>query len=184
MVASDLATKKRVTFYPKVKGRSVRHLNEYTQKEKNAAWLTTEDNLRIKKDIKHTLDLILHGKALDGTECCRRGLEFRTPEGARIRQQNKTAAREAVLSEQTRQYDATGTCDPEILAKVYRACAYQSRVAAQMAGLSDMKIAQDLVENLSSSTTNDDGKKSSVSYVSAIMMQRHSKRRQKLAVAA
>ena len=128
--------------------------------------------------------MIIQGNKLDLVQYCRRGLEFRTPDGTRLREQHKAAARDAVLKEQARQYKQTGSCDPEILAGVYRQFAYKSSLAAHLAGLSDMKVAQDLTETLPKPNNQEEYKKAPISFFTATLMRRHPKERPKLAVAA
>ncbi len=134
--------KKRVSFRRDVKCFYVLHLNDYTNDEMEASFLTPEDMTRIRQDIQCTIEKVQNDVSLDENKYCMRGLEYKTPEGARQRFHLKRTSRETVLREQELQYSRTGVCDQEILASIYRDCTHEARVSANIVGFSDRFIAR------------------------------------------
>jgi hypothetical protein len=71
---------------------------------------------------------------------CFRGLEYRTPEGAERRQNNKYLAWDAVMSEQETQY-MMGEVNDEAIAHMYSQVSAACRKAAIILALEDAKTA-------------------------------------------
>ena len=95
---------KKVQFYHSVYIRETLHLNNYSEEERHATWYTRNDAIKIRAEMKHTLDLLKLGEFNgDSEQHCRRGLEYRIGKGASVRQYNKMKGLLAVLEEQENQ---------------------------------------------------------------------------------
>jgi hypothetical protein len=73
---------------------------------------------------------------VNSSHFCRRGLEWFTQEGKKIRRENKEQAWHTVLCEQERQY-YEGFMDADKLARMYSDCSGCSRGLARLVGVSD-----------------------------------------------
>jgi nitrite reductase/ring-hydroxylating ferredoxin subunit len=120
--------KKIVSFDKEVVARRHLHRNDFTDEEIRLTWHSHDEDLAATRaECTHTIKLMKAGECRDGDYIfCSRGLEYRTPGGARLRQQHKFAAWDAVEAEQQRQWEA-GLFDEEVLAQVY--IAYSDRCA-------------------------------------------------------
>ena len=136
---------KKVSFCETVRMKRTLHINDYTQREIEATWYSKAEKEHIRREILQTVQLMESGRIadIDDVVYCQRGLEFRTDQGARLRQGNKDLSREAVLDEQDFQ-ECSGYSDIEAIASVYSEISYQCRVAALMMGLSDAKTVERL----------------------------------------
>jgi hypothetical protein len=131
------APKRRVGFTPMVKVIKVLHLNEFEEYEIDASYYKSADFERIKADLKLTVRLMQLGKLEeDSIDYCRRGTEYRTPDGVRRRALNKKVARDALLDEQDLQWD-NGAFDPDLFANVYHASSRECGLEAYRLGLRD-----------------------------------------------
>ena len=137
---------KSVSFDYQVRVRKALHINDFSEQEIQATWLSRDDLMRIRQEIDFTVDLIEKGADIDEETYSRRGLEFRTRLGAHMRLENKECARDAVLSEQEFQKDE-GYSDDEELATVYSETSYRCQVAAHMLALADLKTVRDLARS-------------------------------------
>jgi hypothetical protein len=81
-------------------------------------WLTGEEMQLMKKSCTPIVKKLHKGIPLDEANEDKRGLEHRTPKGAKQRQKNKFCAIDAVLDEQERQWEQN-RLDAEFLAEVY-----------------------------------------------------------------
>ena len=136
---------KKVSFCETVRMKRTLHINDYTQREIEATWYSKADMEPIRREILQTVQLMESGRTadIDDVIYCQRGLEFRTEQGARLRQRNKDLSREAVLDEQDFQ-ECSGYSDIEAIASVYVHSTYQCQVAAHILGLTDAKIIESL----------------------------------------
>jgi hypothetical protein len=117
------------------------HINDYTAEEVNACWVNDEECQASKEDVKACLSLIEMGALRNDTKvCCRRGLEFQTPNGAARRMANKEIGWDAVSLVQETQREQ-GWNDPTFLAKVYYAHTKRCLQEAHFRALCDAKDA-------------------------------------------
>ena len=124
-----------VRFASEVDVKEVPHLNNVPEDEHVATWYSVEDFDEMKKDMIATVRLMITNKPV-GEDRCTRGLEFRTPAGARLRKQTKLEALTAVWNEQVSQWKRHET-DEERISIVYQRLSYKSREAAHTMGLRD-----------------------------------------------
>eukprot|EP00339_Tiarina_fusa_P015516 CAMPEP_0117003402 /NCGR_PEP_ID=MMETSP0472-20121206/4729_1 /TAXON_ID=693140 ORGANISM="Tiarina fusus, Strain LIS" /NCGR_SAMPLE_ID=MMETSP0472 /ASSEMBLY_ACC=CAM_ASM_000603 /LENGTH=208 /DNA_ID=CAMNT_0004704029 /DNA_START=87 /DNA_END=713 /DNA_ORIENTATION=+ len=135
--AETVASTRRVGFTPLVRVIKVLHLNDFGGDEIDACYYKKSDFERIKADLKLTVRLMQLGKLEeDSLDYCRRGTEYRSPEGARRRARNKEAARDALLDEQDLQWD-NFVFDPDVLASVYHEASRECGLEASRLGLRD-----------------------------------------------
>jgi hypothetical protein len=104
---------KAVHFRKNVDVREVPSLKSLPADEIEATWYTAEDFQVIKKTLVATVRMMIAEKPLD-KDLCSRGLECRTPIGAKERKSNKLAALKAVWNEQVAQWKAD-VFDPEAI---------------------------------------------------------------------
>jgi hypothetical protein len=129
-----------VTFNNQVDVQEVPHLKDLPQEEKAATWYNNQDFETIKKSLVVTLRLMMAQK-LVGSDQCVRGLEFRTPQGAKYRKKNKIQALTAVWNEQVAQWKDNKT-DDEAIRRVYLEHSLKCREAARKFGIHDEQAVQ------------------------------------------
>jgi hypothetical protein len=129
-----------VTFSQNVDVQEVPHLKDLPQEEKIATWYNNQDFERIKKSLVITLRLMMAQKPV-GSDQCVRGLEFRTPQGAKFRKKTKIDALTAVWNEQVAQWKENKT-DDEAIRRVYVQHSLKCREAARKFGLHDEQAVQ------------------------------------------
>lgn len=137
---STRSTRRSVTFEQNVDVREVPHLKELPKEDVLETWYTPEDFDGIKKSIVNTLRLMVAKKPV-GSDHCTRGLEFRTPEGAKLRKKNKLDALTAVWNEQVAQWKDNKT-DEDAISRVYREQTLKCLEVARRFGMSDEKEVQ------------------------------------------
>jgi hypothetical protein len=137
---STRSARRSVTFEHNVDVREVPHLKDLPKEDLIETWYTSEDFDRIKKSLVITLRLMVAKKPI-GNDQCTRGLEFRTPHGAKLRKKNKLDALTAVWNEQVAQWKDNKT-DEDAISRVYREQTLNCLQAARKFGLSDEKVAQ------------------------------------------
>lgn len=132
--------RRSVTFSETVAVLEVQHLKDTTDAEIAATWYDSSECEAIKKGMIVTIRLMMAKKPI-GSDHCIRGLEFRTPTGAKLRKQNKLESLTAVWNEQVLQWK-TGTSDAEAISRVYMETSEHCREKAQKAGAYDAKVVQ------------------------------------------
>jgi hypothetical protein len=139
---TEQPTRKRrsVSFAKNFDVKEVPHLRDVTPEELQAAWYTAEDFDKIKKSMIVTIRLMMAGKPI-GHHQCVRGLEFRTPSGAKTRKQNKLNALTAVWTEQVSQWNENKT-DEFAISFVYQQQSQKCREQARRFGCHDEKAVQ------------------------------------------
>ncbi|KAG7359761.1 hypothetical protein IV203_034859 [Nitzschia inconspicua] len=140
-----------VRFEQHVDVQEVPHLRDIPAEEVSATWYNSEDFNVIKKSLVVTLRLMLANKPV-GSDQCTRGLEFRTPHGAKYRKKNKLEALTAVWNEQVAQWKDNVT-DDEAIRRVYLEQSEKCRETARKFGLHDERAVQKYLgeDNLSDS---------------------------------
>jgi hypothetical protein len=129
-----------VTFEQHVDVQEVPHWRDLPSDEVSAIWYNGEDFESIKRSLVVTLRLMIANKPV-GSDQCTRGLEFRTPHGAKYRKKNKLEALTAVWNEQVVQWKDDVT-DDEAIRRVYLEQSEKCRETARKFGLHDEKAAQ------------------------------------------
>lgn len=130
-----------VTFKESVLVFPCLHVNDYTRQEISQTWFSEKDFSEIKNECTVTLRLMAAAEStLNHPEFYSRGLEHRTPAGAKRRLKNKFAVWDAVLNEQDRQFEQCDS-DENALAQASLSLSYQSSRAAHMTGICDEQIA-------------------------------------------
>jgi hypothetical protein len=133
------APRKSVYFSKVVKVARILHINDYTEQEIAACWYNYDECQATKDDVAQCASRILQQE--DETEdFCRRGLEFRTPRGAKRRMGNKEIGRDAVLDVQEMQHKQNWH-DPLYIARVYHEQTKHCLLAAQLQAYNDANEA-------------------------------------------
>lgn len=132
------ATRRKIRWSSQVRVQEIRHLNNMSEAEREAVWMSPIDYKMIKNMAKTTVLMMMAGEHIgcDDPDFCTRGLEFRTRKGNKIRSANKLRARSAVLNEQDLQRDE-GFHDPEFIAMASLDVSYECREQAQKRGDGD-----------------------------------------------
>jgi hypothetical protein len=111
--------------------------------DQNSLFYTIDGLLEIKEEVKATAKLIRLGLSVrEDQGLCSRGLERRTPKGARKLLSNQTRARKAVLEEQERQ-QKSGIFSPEQIAAAYKQTCNECQAEARTIGIQDSINARD-----------------------------------------
>lgn len=137
--------KKRIHWNYKVVKRRHHRLCDLSDEEKEAVWYTANDTKIILAMAKVTVKMMMKGEICDDIDYCSRGLEGKTPSGAKRRQKNKQILRKALLEEQEIQREE-GVYDPEYLAELSIFYSKDVCVAAYNTGLSDEHSVQEFVD--------------------------------------
>ena len=120
----------------------VLHVHDYTEEEKEACWYNKYDMRFFKKDAKAGATLLMMGGlSEDSTDYCRRGLEWRTPEGSRKRRQTRLTSIVAVLKEQDDLLEQYGHINDYDISQAYHSHTIQSRLEACARGVMDARDA-------------------------------------------
>ena len=145
---STMSPRKSVSFHKNVHIRLTMHIHDYTAEEEEACWYSREDYIEMSNDVRCTANMIEEEESdstvvFDDVQCCRRGCEKRTQNGAKRTQRHRRKALTAVLSEQYAQVALYGSLDEHcLLAVAYRQYSYRSQQSAYSMGLDDEKIVQ------------------------------------------
>jgi hypothetical protein len=129
-----------VSFEQHVDVQEVPHLRDLPPDQVAEVWYNGEDFETIKKSLVVTLRLMIANKPV-GSDQCTRGLEFRTPHGAKYRKKNKVEALTAVWNEQVAQWKDNVT-DDEAIRRVYIEQSTKCCETAKKFGLHDEKAVQ------------------------------------------
>ncbi len=136
----EQASEKHVRFCTSIDVREVRHWKDLPIEETEATWYTAAEFEGIKKSLVLTIRLMMAKKPLDQDQCTR-GLEFRTPAGAKLRKKNKLKALTAVWNEQVAQWKEDRT-DDDAISNVYQHEVHECRIIARRLALQDQKEVQ------------------------------------------
>ena len=128
----------RVSFSPFVEGRSILHVQDYSDSEVASTWYSPQDLARFQADIRETVFFMVQGLLLkedDGCHgYCALGLESSTAEGMQARRTRRSDAAQAVFEEQDIQYN-DGILDTDRLAMIYHDITRDCQRSAERAGL-------------------------------------------------
>jgi hypothetical protein len=134
------ASMMKVRFNAHIDVREVPRLKDLPEGEVGVTWYTPVEFDRIKESLITTVRLMMAKKPI-GNDYCVRGLEFRTPAGAKMRKQNKLKSLTAVWNEQVAQWKKDRT-DEEAICFVYQQENHECRTVALRLGLQDEKEAR------------------------------------------
>lgn len=137
----DVGTGKSVHFSKTVDVREVPPLATLPKEEIQATWYGGEEFKIIKQSLIPTIRLMMAKKPIDKNQECSRGLEFRTPAGAKARKANKLKALRAVWNEQVAQWKSDVSND-EAIRMVYEAESAECRAMALKLGQRDEQEAR------------------------------------------
>jgi hypothetical protein len=140
LAAPASPTAKSVRFSTSIDVREVKHWKDLPKEEAEATWYTPVEFEEIKRSLVVTIRLMMTKKPIS-EDLCTRGLEFRTPAGAKLRKKNKLKALTAVWNEQVAQWKADRT-DDEAISFVYQQEVHECRIIARRLALQDQKDAQ------------------------------------------
>jgi hypothetical protein len=141
-------TTQSVTFATKVRRNFSLHINDYTEKQRQAAFYNAEDVRAFKKENIRTLRKMEKNQRIDENEfCTSRGLERYLREASKLRNVRRRAAISAVLAQQCMiQEDETDDNDmpaDESIALAYSSFTGSSTVSAYLMGLGDEEAVQE-----------------------------------------
>ena len=126
----------------------ITHLDDIPDEDVANIWFDAAEYAQIKKDYQLTIFLMESGEELKGDHE-RRGLEYRTQEGAWARYENKRDAYNAVLDEQDRQWKED-IDDWDAISRAYLEHSAKCLTAANQRGIEDEKgVAAYHLENKS-----------------------------------
>lgn len=95
---------RKVHFHKTILNRRIPHLNDMSQRLREAVWIQPDEYLEIRQRCIATLRIMAMGEAsvemTEGEDFCPRGLEGKTREGAMKRREYKLDSMNAVLEEQ------------------------------------------------------------------------------------
>jgi hypothetical protein len=141
---------KSVSFNPILRFKAVKHINDYSDKEYSSLFLTEDDLEDIFDECVENVKMMVRGEILveeDGY--CPRGLEFKTPRGARARKESKANALKLVLDEQELQV-SLGYNDTDAIATIYRDAATDTLRVSRIMAMKDEEAARPLLQSKSS----------------------------------
>lgn len=119
----------------------ITHLDDIPDEDVANIWFDAAEYAQIKKDYQLTIFLMESGEDLKGDHE-RRGLEYRTQEGAWARYENKRDAYNAVLDEQDRQWKED-IDDWDAISRAYLEHSTKCLTAANQRGIQDEEAVAD-----------------------------------------
>jgi hypothetical protein len=132
---------KRVRFSEINRVRYTLSRMNYTVEECNASWLSREDGRKIWRQCEKEIKKINDGKKFKDTKFCARGLEGHTWIGSFSKEQNRTLAVNAVLGEQSTQWEE-GIFEEYTIAEVYYRASSSCQLWASLIGRHDHRAAK------------------------------------------
>lgn len=144
--------RRRLRFNEQITVRAITHIFDFSEEEIADAWYKKAEYQRMRSDVILTVRKLVRGEYRGDTDDhCARGLEFKTPVGARRRKRNKLNALAGVLDEQDRQVEEN-YFNLEAMAYVYINCNIASRCEAARRGERDAEESARLSEGKESLT--------------------------------
>jgi hypothetical protein len=141
--------RRRIQWAKRVRIKEIRHVNDYSESERDAMWMCMADMQMTKTMVKTTVMMMMRGEHIDENDpdFCTRGLEFRTKDGSKIRSRYKLRTRSAVLNEQDLQRDE-GFFDPQFIAMASMEGSLECREAARQRGVEDAKCIETYLDDV------------------------------------
>lgn len=145
--------RRRIRFDEQVAVQAITHVNDFSVEEIADTWYKKAEYQMMRSELVATVRKLARREYKGDTDVyCARGLEFKTPVGARRRKLNKLNALATVLDEQDRQFEENDF-NLEALACVYIHCNIASRREAAQRGELDAEEASRLSCGKESLTT-------------------------------
>lgn len=144
---------RQLRFDEQIAVRAITHIIDFSKDEIADAWYKKAEYQRMRSDVISTVRKLVRGEYRGDTDDhCARGLEFKTPVGARRRRRNKKNALAGVLDEQDRQVEEN-LFNLDSMAHVYINCSIASRCEAARRGERDAAESARLSEGKETLTT-------------------------------
>ena len=137
----DTRKRRTVTFFENVVVYQHISRDELSEIEYDRSWYNRAELHRIHVENSETVSRMMAG-AMQGKQWCPRGLEARTPTGARLRHKHRQESVHAVLQYQTLEKELGGERNVERLAQAYGACTCQSTQVAQLMATIDAQAVE------------------------------------------
>ena len=141
MSKPDNRKRRAVSFFENVVVYQHINRDEISEGEHYRSWYNRAELRRIHFENNETVCRMVAG-ALHGEQWCARGLEARTPTGARLRHKHRQDSVIAVMQYQTLEAELGGERNVERLAQVYAACTVQSTQVAQLMATIDAQAVE------------------------------------------
>ncbi|KAL3938202.1 MAG: hypothetical protein SGBAC_006843, partial [Bacillariaceae sp.] len=136
-----MSTTRRVTINPTVQVHDILSIYDYTASEITAAWYNEDDMHHITRRCFKVLSKFENREVKNGQKYFIRGLEGHSTLGSISKQNNRSAAYQAVFDEQERQYENEET-DVQAISDAYRRTTSSSQMWAQVVGTRDEKAVE------------------------------------------
>jgi hypothetical protein len=136
-----MSTTRSVTINPTVEVHDILTIDDYTACEISDAWYNEDEMHTITKRCFKVLNQYEHDKSNSGQKYFIRGLEGHSTLGSISKQNNRSAAYQAVFEEQQRQYENKET-DVQAIADAYQRTTSSSQMWAQVAGSRDERTVE------------------------------------------
>lgn len=134
---------KFVRFSEKNHVRSTLSRASYTIEESKASWLSHEDGQQITKQCHKEIKKLDNGEKFKDKKYCARGLEGQTMIGSVSKEHTRALAINAVLDEQSTQWEE-GVFDEDTIAEVYYRASSSCQLSASLVGRRDQRAAEDI----------------------------------------
>lgn len=142
---SEMATSpkrnRRVHINPAVRSVEILSIYDYSPCEIAASWFDQEEMDKITQRCFKVLQRMECGGTKNGKKYCSRGLEGHSTLGAISKKKVRTAAVDAVLDEQARQWNENEEINIEAISDAYRKTTSSSQLWAQVVGNQDRQAA-------------------------------------------
>ena len=150
--SSSLEPLPPVKFLPYALVYDVIHIDDYTEKEIEACWYNSRDYKGMKKDIKHTVQMIESNQTVDENKgYCVRGVEDHTTDAKIPKYRRQERAIQAVLDQQEYEdddhdndEDSPDDDSDHAIAQAYRKQTLSGQLAAYTKGVADEQISRTL----------------------------------------
>jgi hypothetical protein len=135
--------KKNVHFSEETSTHLILGRADYTADEVTSTWYNHADLKEMRDTARCEAKLLMAGLLQETIHTSARGLEGRTTEGLTRKRRNRAEATNAVFDELDQQ-DEQGIFDDDALADIYFTATERCQVAAQMMGMRDAKLANEI----------------------------------------
>jgi hypothetical protein len=115
----------------------------YTLEESKASWMSHEDGQQIQRQCRKEIKKIDDGQQFKDHKYCARGLEGQTRIGSISKTRNRALAMNAVLDEQSMQWEE-GVFDEDTIAEVYYRSSSSCQLWASLVGRRDHRAAEEI----------------------------------------
>jgi hypothetical protein len=141
--AMTAIVKKNVHFSEETSIHSILGRADYTADEVTSTWYNHADLKEMRDAARCEAKLLMAGLLQETMHTSARGLEGRTTEGLTRKRRNRAEAANAVFDELDQQ-DEQGIVDDDALADIYFTFTERCQVAAQMMGMRDANLANEV----------------------------------------